>query len=173
MQADIDKLEAELAQYKLLTAAPSVHLSRGMIARVSLRLLGGTAANHASRHSRNTVVRNSPTRILAQAGGKRLVPQAYRPLGDKAQNWFSSASRVPKHMIAGIPTTHSVGVSSEAQVCQMCCSSVCQSHRILSGSPGLDEEGKALGGANCQCRDAVVCRENQKRVMTFLGSLTT
>ena len=48
MQADIDKLEAELAQYKLLTAAPSVHLPRGMIARVSLRLLGGTAANHVS-----------------------------------------------------------------------------------------------------------------------------
>ena len=48
MQADIDKLEAALAEYKLLTAAPSVHLPRGMIARVSLRLLGGTAANHAS-----------------------------------------------------------------------------------------------------------------------------
>ena len=47
MQADIDKLEAALAEYKLLTAAPSVHLPRGMIARVSLRLLGGTAANHA------------------------------------------------------------------------------------------------------------------------------
>ena len=72
-------------------------------------------------------------------------------------------------MIAGIPTTHSVGVSSEAQVCQLCCSCVCQSHRILCGNPGLDEEGKALGWASCQRRDAVVCRENQKRVMTFLG----
>jgi hypothetical protein len=47
-------------------------------------------------HSRNTVVRNSPSRVLAQAGGKRLVPQAYRPLGDQAQNWFRSASGVPK-----------------------------------------------------------------------------
>ena len=62
-------------------------------------------------------------------------------------------------MIAGILTTHSVGVSSEAQVCQLCCSCVCQSRRILSG----------LGGANCQCTDAVVCRENQERVMTFLA----
>ena len=71
-------------------------------------------------------------------------------------------------MIAGIPTTHSVGVSSEAQVCQLCSSCLCQYHRILSGNPGLDKEGKALGGANCQCRDAVECRENQRRVMTFL-----
>ena len=72
-------------------------------------------------------------------------------------------------MIAGIPTTHSVGVSSEAQVCQLCSSCLCLHHRILSGKPGLDEEGKALGGANCQCLDGVECRAMQKRVMTLLG----
>ena len=71
-------------------------------------------------------------------------------------------------MIAGIPTTHSVGVSSEAQVCQLCSSCLNQHHRILSGNPGLDKEGKALGGANGQCRGIVVCRANQRRVMTFL-----
>ena len=32
----------------------------------------------------------------------------------------------------------------------------------------MDKEGKALGGATCQCRDAVECRENQRIVMSFL-----
>ena len=48
MQAEIEKLEAELVKMKLLTVAPSPHLPRGMIAGISLRLLGGTAAHHAS-----------------------------------------------------------------------------------------------------------------------------
>ena len=48
MRAKIEPLELELAKMKLLTVAPSVHLPRGMIARISLRFLGGPAAQHAS-----------------------------------------------------------------------------------------------------------------------------
>ncbi len=46
MQAEIERLEAELREIKLLTVPPSSHLPRGMVARVSLRILGGTAAHH-------------------------------------------------------------------------------------------------------------------------------
>ena len=33
----------------------------------------------------------------------------------------------------------------------------------------MDKEGKALGGANCQCLDGAGCRAMQKRVLTLLG----
>ena len=46
MQAEIEQLEAELDRVKLLTVPPSSHVPRGMVARVSLRILGGTAAHH-------------------------------------------------------------------------------------------------------------------------------
>ena len=36
------------------------------------------------------------------------------------------------------------------------------------GNISNDKEGKALGGVNCQCSDAVACAANQKRVMHFL-----
>ena len=48
MHAEIEKLEEELVHFKLLTVAPSPYLPRGMIATISLRLLGGPAAHHAS-----------------------------------------------------------------------------------------------------------------------------
>ena len=88
IEAEIEKLEVELAKFPSLTVVPTGHFPRGMIARISLRLLGGTAAHYASDimcrypectqmsslaalksehtpsgwggHSRNTVVRNSP-----------------------------------------------------------------------------------------------------------------
>ncbi len=45
---------------------------------------------------------------------------------------------------------------------------MCKQHRVLSGKVGYDKEGKALGGVNCQCSDAVECTVNQKRVMHYL-----
>ena len=48
IEAEIEKLEVELAKFSSLTVVPTGHLPRGMIARISLRLLGGTAAHYAS-----------------------------------------------------------------------------------------------------------------------------
>ena len=44
----IKRLEEELAKYTSLPTAPSAYLPRGTVARISLRLLGGPAAHHAS-----------------------------------------------------------------------------------------------------------------------------
>ena len=48
IEAEISKLEVQLAKFSSLTVAPTAHFPRGMIARIALRLLGGPAANHAS-----------------------------------------------------------------------------------------------------------------------------
>ena len=46
IEAEIKRLEEELAKYSSLTVHPTAYLPRGMIARIALRLLGGPAANY-------------------------------------------------------------------------------------------------------------------------------
>ena len=53
-------------------------------------------------------------------------------------------------------------------MCQYCSACVCQDHRVLSGNVRYDDKGKAQGGVNCQCKSALACAANQKRVMQFL-----
>ena len=59
-------------------------------------------------------------------------------------------------------------MSSEAQACWLCSSSICSEHRILLGSVGY-KDNKAQGGINCQCRNAAICMPNQLLVRQFLG----
>ena len=48
LQAQIVQKEKELARYSALIVAPSAHLPRGIVARIALHMLGGTAANYVS-----------------------------------------------------------------------------------------------------------------------------
>ena len=59
-------------------------------------------------------------------------------------------------------------MSSVAQACSLCSSSICGKHRVLCGNVTYTD-GKALGGINCQCNDADMCYENQVRVRLLLG----
>jgi hypothetical protein len=45
---------------------------------------------------------------------------------------------------------------------------ICQRHRMLVGNVTYDEDGRALGGINCQCVDVVECAESPGRVMRWL-----
>jgi hypothetical protein len=59
-------------------------------------------------------------------------------------------------------------MSSEAQACSLCSSSICLKHRLLCGNVAY-KDGKPLGGINCQCNDEVTCLKNQSWVRKTLG----
>ena len=114
------------------------------------------------------MVRNSPTRILAQAGGRDWYPKPTGRWGSKHETCSAEPAGFPNALQEFRPPIPAGRPTCDAQVCQLCSISLCRVHRVLSGEFTTDREGKALGGLNCQCWDGEACILNQRRVMAHL-----